>query len=115
MSLSVTPQALDHARRAVQAAKVFSDHAESIASACAEAGYSEGIVAVVDPALKFKGIWIYSADELRRKLTGNNDGRWMMVFAPGSNLRDVHSRCLEMSQAAQARLEQLQRWQDRPS
>src|SRR5689334_17271509 len=109
MSLSVTPQALEHARRAVQAAKVFSDQAVAIASACAEASPNEGIVAVVDPTLRFRGVWIYSQDELRRKLTANSDGRWMLVFAQGSNLHDVHARCLEMAEAAQARLDQLQR------
>lgn len=115
MSLSVSPQALEHARRSVQAAKIFADHAEAIASACAEASYTEGIVAIVDPTLGFKGIWIYPAPELHRKLAAASDGRWMLVFSAGCNLQDVQSRCKEMGEAAQERLEQLQRWTNRRS
>jgi hypothetical protein len=99
--------AVEKARRAIEAAAVFRDHAPAIASACFDAMDGEAILAVVAPDLTFQGVWVIGASALRDKLTRWNDGRWTLVFAPGCCLGEITERLTEMEELARARWEAL--------
>lgn len=96
-------QELERAKRAIEAASVFRDNAPAIARACFDAMEGEAVIAVVEPDLTFKGVWVVEAEELPRKLSAWNDGRWTPVFLPGCNLPEIEARCEEMEKIARAR------------
>src|SRR5574341_2140677 len=101
-------RAVEQARRAVEAALVFRDHAPAIASACFDAMDGEAVIGVAPPDLTFKGVWVIDATELRDKLTRWNDGRWTLAFAPGCCQGEIEERLAEMERLARARLEALE-------
>lgn len=113
MSFRFTPQALERAKRTMQAAICFEQHALEIAHACAEAELEESVIAVVRPDLTFDGIWIVPTAELISVFSPSDEEGWAMIFAPTESLDEVRTRCMTKVRLASQRWEALRLWTQR--
>jgi hypothetical protein len=103
MAFRPTPETIERAKLAIEAAGVFTENAPSIASACAEAVPNEIVVAVTGPSRDFRGVHVKPLGELYRTVMGQEPGSWTLVFSPGDALPEIQLRCMKMARYAEAR------------
>jgi hypothetical protein len=98
-----------------RAAGVFAAHAEAIVAALP--GMPDGyvLVAVVDDTHEFTGTHHVAKDDIVARVPELEGTGWAMVFAPGSEVADVHRRTDEMASLARRRAEMITRIRTRRS
>lgn len=106
----LSPEAKDRARRTVDVATVFGDHADEIAEAVAALPEGTVLVAVVDGAHRFTGTHHVSTEDLVERVSElEGPGGWAMVFSPGADPAHVRRRSGEMASIASKRVDAIDR------
>lgn len=103
-------ETLARPRLTIHAAEIFHAHACAIARNCAEAGEDDVVLATVDRFLSFGGTWLVHRSQLLERVQELGEGGWTLLFSPGSTVREVETRSLELARHAMARWEALRRW-----
>ena len=110
MSFTPNEETLSRPRYTIHAAELFHDHAVVIARSCAGAQPDEVVLAGVDRFLSFSGAWPVERAQLTVRMAEFDPGGWTLVFSPGTELREVEERSLELARHAFRRWEALRRW-----
>ncbi|MEP6600026.1 MAG: hypothetical protein ABJB98_11350 [Actinomycetota bacterium] len=106
----LSPEAKERARRTVDVATVFGEHADEIAFAVGDVPDGHVLVAVVDGEHAFSGTFHVSTDELVERVSAlEGPGGWAMVFSPGANVDHVRRRTDEMACIARQRIDAIDR------
>ena len=87
----------------IDVARVFTNNAPAIASACADAAPTEIVVAAVDQGKQFHGVFLRPLAQLYETVTGQEPGGWYLIFSPGDTLAEIELRCHKMARYAEAR------------
>jgi hypothetical protein len=103
MTFRPTRQAIERAWHTIDVARVFTNNAPAIASACAEAAPTEIVVAAVDPGKQFGGVFLRPLAQLYETVTGQEPNGWYLIFSPGDTLAEIEWRCHKMAKYAEAR------------
>ena len=104
-----TEETMARPRHTIHAAELFHAHAATIARSAA-AGSDEDVLAGVDRFLSFSGAWPVHRSQLIDRAAEFDEGGWTLVFSPGTDLRQVEERSLELARHAFRRWEVLRRW-----
>lgn len=110
MTFTPNEETLTRPRHTIHAAELFHDHAVVIARSCAGARSDEVVLAGVDRFLSFSGAWAIERAQLVVRVAEFDPGGWTLVFSPGTELREVEERSLELARHAFRRWEALRRW-----
>jgi hypothetical protein len=102
----------DRSLQTIHAAELFHGQALAIATACAEAGPEEIVVAAVTEDMGFAGIWTIAKQSLLRHVEGL-DGGWSMTFSAGTTVEDVEERALQLARLSFAKWEAMRKWESR--
>lgn len=106
----LSPEAKDRARRTVDVAGVFREHADQIAYAVGDVPDGHVLVAVVDGDHAFTGTFHVGTEELVERVSAlEGPGGWAMVFSPGADADHVRRRTGEMASIAQQRIDAIDR------
>jgi hypothetical protein len=106
----LSPEARERARRTVDVAAVFGQHADEIADAVDDVPDGHVLVAVVDGAHDFTGTHLVSTDDLVERVSSlEGPGGWAMVFSPGADAEHVRRRTGEMATIAEQRIAAIDR------
>jgi hypothetical protein len=110
----LSKEALERAKRTIDAEEVLHDHAPEIARVCAGAAVSESVIALVRRDLSFGGVITAPTEHFRANLHEmEEEGGWEQVFDPLEDVEAIEQRCLEMARNAFARWETALRWASR--
>lgn len=106
----LSPEAQARARRTIEVADVFADHAEHIVAALPEVPDGHVLVAVVDDGHAFTGTHhVEKAVMVERIPELEASGGWAMVFTPGASVEDIRRRTAEMADIAAKRIAAIDR------
>ena len=110
MSFTPDEETLARPRHTIHAAELFHDYAVVIARSCAGAQPDEVVLAGVDRFLSFSGARPVDRAQLVERMADFDPAGWTLVFSPGTELREVEERSLELARHAFRRWEALRRW-----
>lgn len=110
MSFIPNEETMARPRHTILAAELFHAHAGVIAQSCAVARADEAVLAGVDRFLSFSGAWSVQRSQLVDRAAEFDEGGWTLVFSPGTELREVEERSMELARHAFRRWEVLRRW-----
>jgi hypothetical protein len=113
MSFIPNEDTMARPRHTIHAAELFHLHADVIARSCAHAGADETVLAGVDRFLSFSGAWPVQRSQLVERAAEFDQSGWTLVFSPGTELREVEERSMELARHAFRRWEALQRWRSK--
>jgi len=100
----LSPEAVARAHRSIQAAPVFAEHAELIATLTPDLPTDQVLVAVVDADYALAGTYVIPRAELVDVVPGLEGDGWAMVFSHRSDAASVRYRAEEMAQIAEQRI-----------
>lgn len=99
----ITPQAVERARRSIEAADVFLQHAPVVAQACADASDGEIVVALVGHDNTFLGVHVVPIMRLYSTVMEYGAESWSLIFSAGTGILEIEMRCKQMKKYAEAR------------
>ena len=97
-------------RNTIHAAELFHSQAGVIAQICARASKGDAVVAAVDRFLSFSGVWTVQSSRLIEAASEWDQAGWTLLFSPGTDLREIERRSLDLGRQAFRRWEVLRRW-----
>jgi hypothetical protein len=110
MAFTPNEDTMARPRQTILAAELFHSHADVIARSCALASADETVLAGVDRFLSFSGAWSVRRSQLVERAAEFDQSGWTLVFSPGTELREVEERSMELARHAFRRWEALRRW-----
>lgn len=110
MAFNPNEETMARPRHTIHAAELFHAHAGEIAQSCAAAGADDAVLAGVDRFLSFSGAWTVHRSQLIVRAAEFEQGGWTLVYSPGTELREIEERSMELARHAFRRWEALRRW-----
>lgn len=108
--MQITRQAIERAKRSIEAADILLANANVIAVQCQHAKPDQVVMSIITPELVFSSAEIIALMDLRDHIWRLAWGSWHMIFSPKTNLASIQQRAKQMKEISARKLAAMQRW-----